>query len=191
MEQNFAKLFRHSKFAAWNPTLQKAVVTTPRLANSYGLKRTMRLKKEPQCLQVDKLDDYEYHVTTFQDTSSMLNRRKVMEELVSKIDKKKSEPFEDFFGARGLEEIKIEPKKIDEDDKHKETIIGRVLNRCEGGYAIGVGGIVAFLPYSEVYPRNIITAGHVIHKKPMRFFVRVAKMYTNGSTRIVLSTRHE
>ena len=50
---------------------------------------------------------------------------------------------------KGPARLELAMKEIADAFENHQTVLGRVLNPLNGGYAVGVGGIVGFCPYSN------------------------------------------
>jgi hypothetical protein len=74
------------------------------------------------------------------------------------------------------------------DLKIGKAVQGRVLNRVDGGYAISVAGIVAFLPTDTSISRTTLNM-HVDRTKLQTFYVESVKFSRDGEAMVTVSAR--
>lgn len=72
-------------------------------------------------------------------------------------------PYGDMFLEAGKEDPELRKRRIiDELKRHRtqqQPVMGRVLNGCDGGFAVGVAGVVAFLPYNKAAMETVNKVG--------------------------------
>lgn len=95
------------------------------------------------------------------------------------------------YGDMQLETVQQDPelrlrvvwKQIAEAQSAGKPVFGRVLNQCQGGYAVGVAGVVALLPYSRATAATAQRVGEllpfyveVVDQRRQRLVLRDAKL---------------
>jgi ribosomal protein S1 len=83
------------------------------------------------------------------------------------------------YGDMQLETVEFDPllrsnavwKELAAARASRTPVMGRVLNACTGGYAVGVAGLIALLPYGRFTVRTITAVGVL-----QPFLVEVADM---------------
>jgi hypothetical protein len=73
--------------------------------------------------------------------------------------------------------------------KQGVRVPGRVLNRLDTGYAIGIGGIVAELPSCEIPPMQHFSRSDIAGRKAFYFYVKQAEFDSEGRPKVVLSLK--
>lgn len=197
-EQGFAKLFRHSKFARFDPAIPRVYVASPLpppalLGPSgekidsrpafFGFKRDIHPVHYGQPLgyvQMCNLDG-KYGLPQLRNGQDRVRLYRVMYEL-QRLAGTTSEHSAGIFFSDFSSRPPLQAQGV--------RIPGRVLNPLSGGdYAIGIAGIVAELPNAEIPPLQHFTADDIVHHRTFYFYVRKAEMDAQGRPRVILSLR--
>jgi hypothetical protein len=196
-EQNFAKLFRHSKFAQFDtkiprvyesstifPSAPVAGGETVRRPTFFGFKRDLHpthYGRSLKYVQMEQLDGH-YGQCTVRNAQDMVRQQQVIGELQRLLGtgSNQSGPnVRNFSGRPALFQNGV-------------LIPGRVLNSLEGGgYAIGIGGIVAELPLAEIPAMVHFTQNDITNRRAFYFYVLRAEFDAKGIPHITLSLRRQ
>lgn len=192
--KSFAELFRQSKFVQFDPkipriyTSAKVPPTTvpgrttapPDRPAFFGFKRDLHpthYGRPLTHLQMRNLDG-RYGLPTLRSASDKLRMHRVMSEL------------QRLLGASGHHQTML--SNFSDRPVMGGGLVrvpGRVLNRLSGGggYAVGVGGVVAELPASEVPPMQHFSNADIAERRAFYFYVRRAEFDAKGRPKVVLS----
>lgn len=186
LEQNFAKLFRGSKFTQFQASLNQCIVKGNRLNDSYGLKRNLRYKKTPQVISVKKLDA-DFNQTEVSDKYWECKSLEFFEnaQLQMGTDQTRNS------AANYVKNVSLNQPGLVHGTYSPSTkatyVIGRMLNKCSNGYAIGVAGYVGLLPFSEIPPGMNFTISDFVHRIALTFKVKFLNVDKEGKIDLVLS----
>lgn len=192
MSKSFAQLFKRSKFASYDPRIPRIYVpskeppealpgrTTPATDRPafFGFKCDLPPRHYGRPLhhvQMHKQDG-RYGLAELRNGAASARAYQVVSELQRLLGQ--SQGLGSDFQSRPL----LFPGGV--------RVPGRVLNRLEsGGYAIGVGGVVAELPYAEIPLLLQFTANDVQNRRAFYFYVKKATMEKNGRPHVILSLK--
>lgn len=193
MGKSFAELFRTSRFASYDPKIpriyapsKRAPETIPgRTTNNtidrpafFGFKRDLPPTHYGQPIhhvQVHRQDG-RYGLSEIRDGATQARAYQVISELQRLLGQ--SQGLGSDFQGRPM----LFPEGL--------RIPGRVLNRLDnGGYAIGVGGVVAELPYGEIPLLQHFTTDDILNRRAFYFYVKQAVMEKDGKPSIILSLK--
>lgn len=186
-EQNFAKLLRQSKFANFDPTIRRVYEPSPLPYPSlnpsktdtsldvrptfWGFKRDLPPRYYGRSLRFAQLFNLDgpYGLCDLQDATTPVQTSRILAEVRR-------------IARRTMGEGPSLPRE-------ELRIPGRVLNRTEGGYLIGIGGIVAKLPEEEIPPLQHFTISDACNRRAFYFYVKSADWDEQGRPRVILSMR--
>lgn len=193
-EQSFAKLFRRSKFANFDSTIPRLYAASPLSSPSsslsterpafFGFKRDLHpthYERPLRYVQMRTLDG-KYGQCQLRNGQDISRVYKVMSEL-ERLTGSTGLHISDFSERQAL--FNKQQQGIEERIK----IPGRVLNVLTGGgYAIGVGGIVAELPQAEIPPLLHFAQSDIDGKRTFYFYIKkVSFDLTTGRPQVILS----
>lgn len=192
MGKSFARLFRASKFANYDPRIPRMYVpskqapeTIPGRTTSaadrpafFGFKRDLPPTHYGQPIRHVQVcrQDGRYGLSEIRDGAAQTRTYQVVSELQRLLGH--SQGLGSDFQGRPM----LFPEGL--------RIPGRVLNRLDnGGYAIGVGGVVAELPYEEIPLLQHFTPDDGLNRRAFYFYVKKASIDKNGKPSVILSLK--
>lgn len=192
MEQNFAKLFRQSAFAAYNSKLPNVARLTPNSKN-YGFKKDLRLKEFPEIVSVKKVDGI--YGPVVQDITFQAKSEEFLRTLLLKVGTEKISAY-DLFGHSAKPRSNLLAGTYYPSSSQQVQVIGRLLNRINGanrrdGYAVGVCGIVCRLPPDEIPYTVMFSINDVLAKKAYKFYVESIRITAFGKPDIILTMKEK
>ncbi|ORX89262.1 hypothetical protein K493DRAFT_234175 [Basidiobolus meristosporus CBS 931.73] len=188
---SFARLFRTSKLASYDPKINQVYTTFGgfRDIGDWGLKRNLPVTLRTKFIDVQALDTLEHQTPITSAQGSILTLKRFKENfptskspealpmnIPTNVTKLSEQEWKKFIkkAANRKQEWRdaVEAKKLREDEHlsfmnavssrttgsqpaypsyhlNNPSVVkvqGRILNRITGGYAVGIAGIVAFLP---------------------------------------------
>ena len=192
--KGFAELFRQSKFAQFDPKIPRIYTSTktppttlpgrttapPDRPVFFGFKRDLHpthYGRPLTHLQMRDLDG-RYGLPALRSASDKVRMHQVISELQRLLGtcRDNQTMLSDFSDRPPLGGVLRVP--------------GRVLGRLGGGgYAVGVGGVVAELPATEVPPMQHFSNMDIAERKAFYFHVKRAEIDAKGKPRVTLSLR--
>lgn len=196
-EQNFAKLLRQSKFASYDPSIPRVYIASSPSPTSrsstrsdhpafFGFKKDLHPTHygRPLChVQMKKLDG-KYGLCELRNGEDRARSYQTLQELQRLIGGKVSQDGESCLYA----DFSQRPYNSSKD---ATRIPGRVLNNLPGnkGYAIGIAGIVAELPNSEIPPLQHFTREDIRLRRAFYFYIMKAELDRFGRPCVLVSLR--
>lgn len=206
-EQSFSKLFRASRFAQFDPhipriykacspptaSIRKSTPAEERPA-FFGFKRDLHpthYGSKLEYVQMITLDG-DYGQCDLRNAADKICMFTVVSEL------------QRLLGFTGFEKKDKTngggvPQTIISDFSQRPCLFpngvripGRVLNRLDNnGYAIGIGGVVAELPNSEIPPMQHFSQADIYARRAFYFYVKKAEIDNKGKPRVTVSLKSQ
>lgn len=198
-EESFAKLFRSSRFAQFDPKIPriyKASLYPSTLVTStanksaqrpafFGFKRDIHPTQYGRRLEFIQMEDMDgtYGQCKVRNGGAQRRMYIVLTEL------------QRLLGQDGSVNNGTQIPRDDFKDRPVfceggVRVPGRVLNRLEsGGYAIGIGGLVAELPIAEIPPMQHFSLEDVAKRRAFYFYVKQATLGEDGNAQVIVSLR--
>lgn len=139
------------------------------------------------------------HVHTPTEGSPLSDRSNMSDLRVGDVVRVKVEYIYTPYGDMQLEPMKQDPQlrqqiilsQLQGMQAARKPVYGRVLNQCPGGYAVGVAGFVALLPYSRATAATAQKIGQLeafyieqLDEKRQRITLRDVKLPSRGRSRV-------
>lgn len=201
-EEAFARLFRTSKFAQFDPKISRIYVaskmapeTVPGKCTTardrpafFAFKRDLHPTHYGQPLRYVRMmaQDGPYGESQVENGLGKVQVQRVVSELQRLLGL--SHKNADGVAQSSLCDFSSRPVLFEDGVRIPGRVIGR---RVGGGYDISIGGVMAELPASEVPPAQHFTMDDLQQHKAFYFYVRRAEVDVHGNPRIELSFRRE